>query len=176
MKKLFTGVLLILILAILAGCGGISIPTEDGGKMRITKDGFAVEGADGSKSQISTDDKGGMVFKSDDGSELQIGEDLDLPDGYPKKTLPLYKEDSILSTSSSEGSYYVMFRSKASIKDSTEYYQDLVESSEGKTVTTSDTGAMIFANIDGRECAILINEDSENKKKSNISLTIGPEK
>jgi hypothetical protein len=44
---------------------------------------------------------------------------------------------------------------------------------EGNTVTTSDTGAMIFAKIDGRECAIMIYEDTENKNKANISLTIG---
>ena len=174
MKKLVSGVLLLVILVTLVGCGGISIPTEDGGNMRISKDGLTVEGADGSKGKITTDDEGGMVFESDDGSELKFGEDLALPDEYPEDILPLYKKDSILATSSSDGSYYVMFISKASVKDSTKYYKDFVEDLEGKTVTTSDTGTMIIANINGRECAIMINEDNEDEKKSNISLTIGP--
>lgn len=173
MKKLLSGILLLVLLFTLVGCGGISIPTEDGGKMSFGKDGFTIEGADGSKGKFSTDNEGGVVFESDDGSELRIGEDLDLPDGYPEDILPLYKKDSIISTTASDESYYVMFISKASVDDSIKYYKDLVEGLEGNTVTTSDTGAMIFAKIDGRECAIMIYEDTENKNKANISLTIG---
>lgn len=173
MKKLVSGILLLVFLATLVGCGGISIPTEDGGKMNLSKDGFTIEGADGSSGKVTTDKEGGMVFESDDGSELKFGENLDLPDDYPEDILPLYKKDSILSTSSADGSFYVMFISKASIEDSIEYYKGLVEGLEGNTVTTSDTGAMIFANKDGRECAIMINEDNDDKSKANISLTIG---
>lgn len=173
MKKLVSGVLLLVLLLSLVGCGGISILTEDGGKMSFGKDGLTIEGADGSKGKITTDKEGGVTFESDDGSEVKFGEDLDLPKDYPDDILPLYKKDSILSTSASEGSFYVMFVSKASVKDSTEYYKELVEGAEEKSVTTTDTGAMIFAKIEGRECAILINEDNEDGKKSNISLTVG---
>ncbi len=173
MRKIISGVLLLVFLISFVGCGSISIPTEDGGKMSISKDGLSFEDADGSKGKITADKDGGVVFKSDDGSEFRVGEDLDLPDGYPKKTLPLYKEDSILSTSVSEGSYYIIYRSKASVKDCIEFYKDLVDGLDGNTITTSDTGAMIFAKIDDRECAILINEDNEDKDKANISLTIG---
>jgi hypothetical protein len=173
MKKFVSGILLIILMITLAGCGGISIPTEDGGKMKIGKDGLSFEGTDGSKGKITTDKDGSVVFETDDGNELRMGEDLDLPDGYPKDVLPLYKEDSILSTAVSEGSYHILYRSKASLKDSTEYYKKLVEGAENNTISASDTGAMIFAKIDGRECAIIINEDSESKNKSNISLTVG---
>lgn len=173
MKKIVSCIILLSLLLTLAGCGGISIPTEDGGKMKIGKDGFTIENADGSKGSFTADEDGGFVLESEDGGELKIGSDLELPDGYPEDILPLHKNDSILSTSVSEGSYHVLFRSKASVKDCIEYYQKLVEGSEGNTVSTSDTGAMIFAKIDGRECGIIIGEDSDDKNKSTVSLTVG---
>ncbi|GEM_PF-6995245 len=171
MKKVVYGILVAACLIVLSGCGGLSIPTEDGGKLNFTKDGFTFEGTDGTKGTFSADDEGGVVISTDEG-EVKFGEDLKLPKDYPENILPLYKEDSIVTTSTADGGFYVVYRSKASVDDCTEYYKGLVEDIEGKVVTTSDTGTMIFANIEGKECAIMITEDSSDEDKASVSLTI----
>jgi hypothetical protein len=43
MRKIISGVLLLVFLISFVGCGSISIPTEDGGKMSISKDGLSFE-------------------------------------------------------------------------------------------------------------------------------------
>ncbi len=175
MKKIISQILLVACLVLLTGCGGISIPTEDGGTVNFTKDGFTVEGTDGSKGTYSTDKDGGFVIESDDGSELKFGEDLELPEGYPEDILPLYQEESIITTSSADGGFYIMYISGATANDCTEFYKELVEDIEGKTITTSDSGAMIFANISGKECAVMITTESTEEDKASVSLTIGTE-
>lgn len=177
MKKIMAGIVLLAFIFTMAGCGGggFTIPGENGEKIKISKDGAEIEGTDGSVSTFSNDEDGGFTVKTEEG-ETKVGEDLDLPKGYPKNILPLYKEEAILSTSiADDGEYYVLYRSKASMKDCVKFYKDLVENIEDKMVSESDDGGMIIATLENRGCAILFSVDSEDSNKTSINLTIGQE-
>lgn len=173
MKKVCAVILIIVFLFSFAGCGGgFSIPTEDGGKMKITKNGIQVEGSDGSKATISNDNSQ-FVMESSQG-EVKVGENLDLPEGYPKDLVPIFKEDSILSsTKADSGEYAIIYRSKASVKDCLEYYKDFAKDAENKMESQDEDGGMIIATIKDREIAIIISNDSDDEKKASVAITIG---
>ena len=173
MKKACTIFLLLVFVLSLAGCGGLSIPTEDGGKLSFSKDGLQVEGSDGSKATISDDKDGGFVMETSQG-KLQVGENLDLPKGYPKDLVPLFKEDSIITSSSSEtGEFSVMYISKASTDDCFKYYKELFKDAEDKMEATDENGGTVIATVKNKAIAIFISKDSEEEKKASIAITIG---
>ena len=76
---------LLAIALFMAGC--ISIPTGDGGKLKLSKDGVEFEDKEGETSTISVDtDKGGYTYEVD-GQVAKVGSDATIPEGFPKDIL-----------------------------------------------------------------------------------------
>ncbi len=173
MKRILTSIILLGFLFSFAGCGsGLDIPTEDGGNLKITKDGIQVEGSDGSKAVISNENSQ-YVMESSQG-EVKFGENLDLPKDYPKDLVPLFKEDSILSYTTTEtGELAIIYRSKESVEDCFNFYKDLVKDAESKMESQDENGAMIIAAINNRDFTLIISTDSDNEKKAIVSINIG---
>ncbi|QUW22846.1 hypothetical protein JSQ81_04495 [Sporosarcina sp. Marseille-Q4063] len=88
MDKLRSIMYLLVITLLLTGC--ISIPTGDGGKMKLSKDGVEIEGKDGEKSSIDLDtDEGGLsITTGDEGEEsgvtVNMGSHAEVPDEFPQ--------------------------------------------------------------------------------------------
>lgn len=102
MEKIKSLVALFAVLILLTGC--ISIPTGDGEKIKVSKDGIEVEGKDGEKANIEVDtEDGGYTFKTDDGSLSQIGSHAEIPEKFPDFILTPPKENIMMAVDSAEG-------------------------------------------------------------------------
>ena len=97
MKKLMG---LLTITFLLTGC--ISIPTGDGGKIKLSKDGVEIKDKDGEKSSISVDaEEGGYSMEFEDGTSTSAGSHATIPDAFPKDIL-LPKDGQLLQSGESE--------------------------------------------------------------------------
>lgn len=82
---------------LLTGC--ISIPTGDGGKVKLSKDGLEFEDRDGEKTSVSVDtDEGGYSMDFGDGTSTKLGTNAEIPDAFPKDILLPKNGDLILSS------------------------------------------------------------------------------
>lgn len=136
MRKVLLSYFLCLMIIIVSGC--ISIPTEDGGTVKISKDGLKINTADGEEVLVSLDkdndsltikgtdadgeegvlnidmNEGGMSWTGIDGEglefEMNAGFTNEIPDGFPKD-IPI-PEDAIifmaLTSETIEGTAYTV--------------------------------------------------------------------
>lgn len=87
---------------LLTGC--ITIPTGDGEKIKISKDGLEFQGEDGSSSKIEVDhEKGGHTITTDDGSTSKIGSHAEVPAEFPKEIVKPDDKYLMMATDLSEG-------------------------------------------------------------------------
>ncbi|WP_438311749.1 hypothetical protein [Sporosarcina sp. FA9] len=71
---------------LLSGC--ITIPSGDGGKIKISKQGIEFEDKDGEKANLEMDtDEGGFTVNSEDGSKVKVGSHAELPENFPSDIL-----------------------------------------------------------------------------------------
>ena len=86
---------------LLSGC--ISLPTSDGGKINISKDGLEIEGEDGEKASIDVDtEDGGYTVTSDGGGLAQVGSHAEIPENFPKDILIPSDQKPIMAVDTSE--------------------------------------------------------------------------
>ena len=86
---------------LLAGC--ISIPTGDGGKIKLSKDGMEIENQDGEKSTVNVDnDDGGFSLTTEgdgNGTEVTVnmGTHAKVPDDFPQDIILPSEEFLVMS-------------------------------------------------------------------------------
>lgn len=86
LRRFMNLLLSVTILFLLTGC--VTIPTGDGDKIKLSKDGLEFQGEDGTKSIIDVDtDKGGQTITTDDGTTSKIGAHAEVPADFPKEIL-----------------------------------------------------------------------------------------
>jgi hypothetical protein len=66
-------------------------------------------------------------------SRVAVGKNVDLPKGYPEDILPLYKAESVSAAWEDEGGLYtVSYISKATFKETVDYYTNIMEGTQEK--------------------------------------------
>lgn len=114
---------------VLSGC--ISIPTGDGGKIKLSKDGVEIEGEDGKKAKIEVDaEEGGSTITMDDGSTVQMGSHAEVPEDFPSEILVPAKEKLINVTELTDDEkrgYMLIYQLDDSMKDNVIKYKDDLE-------------------------------------------------
>lgn len=135
---------------VLSGC--ISIPTGDGGKIKLSKDGVEIEGEDGKKAKIEVDTKeGGSTITTDDGSTIQMGSHAEMPKDFPSDLLVPAKEKLVNVTETTDGEkmgYMLIYQLDDVMKDNIQKYKNyLVENSyEINEVELGDTMVSLQGN------------------------------
>lgn len=95
------------ILLLLSGC--VSIPTGDGGKIKVSKDGLEMEDKDGGKSEITFDtDDGGYTLETEDGI-AKTGSQAEIPANFPKEILLPENATLILSNETEDNSFMLSY-------------------------------------------------------------------
>lgn len=131
------------VLTLLSGC--ISIPTGDGGKIKVSKDGLEVEGEDGEKTSVDVDtEEGGYTIKSDEGQLTQIGSHAEIPENFPGFILIPPKENIIMAVDTSEDgktSIMLAFEMNGNMDEGTKKYEQylLDNGYEVETVELGDS-------------------------------------
>lgn len=126
MSKMKNMLFLLGIGLLLSGC--ISIPTGDGGKIKLSKDGVEIEGEDGKKAKIEVDTKeGGSTITTDDGSTVQMGSHAEMPKEFPSEILVPAEDKLINVTDISDEekvAFMLIYQLDGSMKDNVQKYKD----------------------------------------------------
>ena len=126
MSKIKSLLFLLAVGLLLSGC--ISIPTGDGGKIKLSKDGVEIEGEDGKKAKIEVDTKeGGATITTDDGSTVQMGSHAEMPKDFPAFILVPAEEKLVNVTDISNEekvSFMLVYHLEDSMKDNVQKYKD----------------------------------------------------
>ncbi|MHA6259728.1 hypothetical protein ACXYMX_07390 [Sporosarcina sp. CAU 1771] len=152
MRKLKFIFSLMLISFVLSGC--ITIPTGDGGKIKVSKDGVEIEGEDGKKGKIDLDTKdGGSTITTDDGTKIQMGSDVEISTKVSSEILlpDADKAISFLESSDEEKDQYsITYKLEDSMKDNVQIFKDyLAENNyEVEVVEPFDTAVSLQARKD----------------------------
>lgn len=113
---LFTSLLLV------AGC--VSIPTGDGGKLKISKSGLEIEDKDGEKSEMTFDtDEGGYTIETD-GNVAKAGSNAEIPKDFPNDILLPKEATLILSNEIDDNSYMLSYQVEGQMTDEHTIYAD----------------------------------------------------
>lgn len=130
---------------LLAGC--ISIPTGDGEKIKLSKDGLEFEDKEGEKSTISVNsDEGGYSLETD-GITSNVGANATIPNDFPKEIL-LPKDGQLLISNETdyEGrpAYVLSYKVQGDMtKDAEDYHDYLTDN--GYEINEISLGEAILA-------------------------------
>lgn len=110
MKKVKVSFIIGLLTIFLAGC--FNIPIGDGNKIKISKDGVTITDAEGSEGKISLDQEGEQIniegFSNDDKFQFGLGEDVNIPDDFPKD-IPIPDKAKVFQASSVDGTSLISY-------------------------------------------------------------------
>lgn len=176
MKKIGIILAFLLILSLTAGCGGSSkaIKTVDG-NVTVNGDKIEVKDDKGNQSTVSLTD-GKTVVESSDG-KASIGENVELPKGYPKDLVPLYELETVTVVfEDNEGGYTVSYNSKASLSAVIDFYKKVIADFEDKQSTVMGEGAYFVGTKGGKAVQVTITQCPEDSKKSTIMVFIESKK
>lgn len=153
MNKLRALLALLLLVVLVAGCGG--------GKKVKTESGEAVIGKD-------------KVEVTDESGKTTIGTNVDLPKSYPKDMVPLLKPVAISASSESkEGEMVVICASKAEVKEATQYYSGVLADATDKHMASGSDFGIVGGIKASKAITIGITAgDEKDGVKSVISITI----
>lgn len=96
--RLKTMLALFALIILLSSC--IKIPMGDGESLEISKDGLTLSDSDGKESTVSIDKESESIKvsnKDDEEWEGTFGENVELPEDFPEKYLPIPEEANIIS-------------------------------------------------------------------------------
>lgn len=120
---------MLVIVSLLAGC--IAIPIGDGNKLKISKDGITITDSEGGEHSITVDADEGEVkvegFGMDEDGELKVGENLDIPETFPKD-IPLPKDANIFQASAIPNAVTIFYVTEVSTEEIDKMYEDYFNS------------------------------------------------
>jgi len=155
---------------LLTGC--ISIPTGDGGKIKVSKDGLEMEGEDGEKANVEVDtEDGGYTVTSDGGKSAQVGSHAEIPENFPKDVLiPSDKKPIMAVDSSEEEKITIMlgFEMDDNMEDSTKKYEKYLKDNgyEVQVIEMADTVKAYQGNKEGSFLSYQFMKDEEDNSYS----------
>lgn len=148
MRQFNVGMSFLLAILLLSGC--FSIPTGDGGSIKLTKDGVKMKTAEGEEAVISASGKdGGTVSikgRDADGKEadIKLSVGSEIPKDFPS-AIPIPKGAKVIGTqnltSGDKKNVTVMYEIEGSVKDVAKLYKDYMKKEKY-------TGITEFANSD----------------------------
>lgn len=137
---------LLTITSFLSSC--VSIPTGDGGKLKISKGGIEVEDKEGEKLAFSLDkDKESYNLDFGDGNSTQIGTNIEIPEDFPKDIFLPSNGQLIQSTKTEEGglpTYVLTFLVEGNHTENRKLYDDFLKDN-GYEVQEQSIGDMSIA-------------------------------
>lgn len=164
LKKVSLVIVSMLLISVLAGCGGISIPDGDGGKIKLGKDTIEFTDENGETGSISVDEKSGSVsFEGSDGS-ASFSAGGGLPEGWPVDFMPIIDGGEVIQggrvEEESDGEKHVTIHAVVDIDMSMDevaaFYGDVMKGAEDLTKMNSKNMTTIGGVLDGIETLILI--------------------
>lgn len=174
MTKQFVGILLLgfTLSFLFSGCETIN-KALNRSNVDVEKDGeITVGDGQGNTVNLSGD---GTTFTGEDGdSTVKVGEDLDLPDGYPKNLVPLMDdaniETALASESGGKKSFWVMYTSKKSVKEAADFYKKALGDIEDKYTWDDSKTFTLGGQKDGQQIGIIVSDNEGQGSTVNISI------
>ena len=168
MKKAVSILILLLIVALFAGCGGSDTKT-------INTD----------KGSVSVNEKENKVeVKTDDGNKSQIsvgqnGEGVELPSDYPKDLVPIVDGAKINMANRNENAgkitYWVAYFTDKTPKEVNSFYQDALKALTEPQKAEMNGSYNISGTKDGKIIGVIITtEENDGKKQTLVNITITP--
>lgn len=173
--------LTVMMIFLLAAC--IKIPIGDGNKLDLSKDGITVIGEDGNEVSISKDDDesftiSGIGDETGEDGELSFGNDLDVPEVFPKD-LPMPKDANIVIASKIDEGAMMQYISDSSLEELEKMYKKYFESGdfqEKPEVERMDTNDMAFvvysAPYDDRWLSVYMSRGVSSEEQSEVAITL----
>ncbi len=172
MKKGLYFALIVLMVGAFAGC----FPTKKVAEVATEQ---AVESATNGEVDVDVDGNKTTFVDEATGTKTEVGEDIDLPDGFPSD-VPVYDDATIVAASTQGDTYYVTMTSTDAYDTIKTYYETEVPQ-EGWTVDNSSSlniagkTTTLIATQDTRELVVGVFEFDEEDEELGvtISLTVG---
>lgn len=159
-KKLAILVVLVMAFSLMAGCGSGKTVTTDDGKVSYQEGKATFEGKDGSKTEVNV---------------AEEGQEVALPDGYPKDLLPIVDNAKIVMANKNEAdgkvNYMISYTCSKSAKDVWEFYKDALK--DATDLSTSQVNNVYTAGGTKGEQQLTVWISQEDKETS-VNLGITP--
>lgn len=167
MKKVILIVVLILGIALIAGCGGDKTINTDKGSVSVNEEKNKVE------------------VKNDDGSSAQLnvsnnGDSVALPDDYPKDIVPIMDGARITAANRFEDAtkkagFQVVFFSDKDPKEVKNFYDDTLKDLTDSNKMDLNGTYSIGGKKSGHNIGVVITtEENEGQKQTMVNVTVGP--
>jgi len=171
MKKLSILLVFLMIVTLVVGC---SIKTSDG-KVKLTDKGVQFEDSKGNKSSVNSKN-GNIEFNGTNGN-VSAGQNVALPEGYPKELVPLDKEDNITySAHTNANDFVVMYSTKESKESVKKFYDKVLEKAENKSNMDLGTSYMLAGTLDKYQVSLSIISNSSDTNEINVMITLSDKK
>ncbi len=110
-----------------------------------------------------------------DGSSISYGENVSIPEDYPKDEFPIYKNAKIISAMKQNGGFALVFMSKDEVSKIVDYYKKALDDAKILSEVQDGTAFVKMGEIEGYSFMLMIDEDDTDGFKSvvTISLTEG---
>jgi hypothetical protein len=107
----------------------------------------------------------------------KAGESVSLPDSYPEKDFPVYKDANIsVAAKDDTGSFVVMAYSKDSIKKVVDFYKEVLKDAAVMSTQDEDTAFLSIGTMNKYTYTVAVNEGADIEGyNTTISITLMPE-
>ncbi len=171
MKKLLVILFVAIMMVSITACG----PTIKIGDSEVSlKDGeVEIKTEEGTASvkegELSFEDKdGNEVFEA---NEKGVG----LPDGYPENMVPIIDDSMIIMASNQDQEYWLTAITKKDLKDTAEFYKDVMSDAEDLSTVTAEGMNMITGYKDNFYITISLTPSDENENETAVNIWIAKE-
>lgn len=159
MKKLVYLYILLLTVMILVSCskGANQVSEEEGSSQQTESEAFANVNENIEKEKIEEDDEAGINI-----SIGETGENLSLPDNFPKDVFPLPEDANIINvnTSSDNKGIGVIFKTGKSFDEAVAYCRDIMKDGTILTEDKKDDSYFLRGNKDIYSIVITISKSN----------------
>lgn len=162
-KKVALILALVMVFALIAGCGPDKTITTKDGSVNLDKGKVTFQGKDGTKSEVNVaDENGGNVS---------------LPDGYPKDLVPIIGGAKIILANKNQQngtiSYWVTLSTTKSAADTYKYYKDELKDLQEPNDMQMNNIYSLGGVKNNQQIAVIITPE-DDQKVTNIQITIAP--
>lgn len=155
MKKIFIGLLALILVLSFAGCGSREKAAEKAVEKMLKGAGVDVD-IDGDK----------VVIKGEDGQELTIGAD-EWPTSDLAKSIPEFKGGKIVSVMEADDSLFIMVE-EISDKEFTSYLEEIKEDFSEETYEMKTDTGLVYMAANGEDLSVMLTYE----KDSGFSITV----
>lgn len=139
-----------------------------------------IETATGSQIDVNSDGSGEVTIKGDDGDEMKIASETEIPDGFPD-AVPLYQDAKVLNaqttTITDEGAHYsIILETADSLSQVDDFYKGALSTENGwNTMSRSASGehVQIMSSNESQNLMLIlgVQVDSETGKTQITVIT-----